>query len=142
MDRTTDAGNQEDELIVLLYCSKDATAQEITPCTHYLSIHSPGKADASGLLSCVNETLKFMGVENVFNKDSILGVEDRPVLVGGGTDRASANVGDHTGLKAQMQQALPWLCWSWCYAHRLELARKNAFSSSLFTNIVEMQATP
>ena len=36
MDRTTDAGNQEDELIVLLYCSKDATAQEMTPCTHYL----------------------------------------------------------------------------------------------------------
>ena len=43
MDGTTDAGNQEDELIVLLYCSKDATAQEITPCTRYLSIHSPGK---------------------------------------------------------------------------------------------------
>lgn len=89
-----------------------------------------------------NEALKFMGVENVFDKDSVLGVEDRPVLVGRGMDRASVNVGDHTGLKAQMQQALPWLYWSWCYAHRLELAHKNAFSSSLFTNIVEMQATP
>ena len=30
MDRTTDAGNQEDELVVLLYFSKDAIAQEIT----------------------------------------------------------------------------------------------------------------
>ena len=33
MDRTTDAGDQENELIVLLYCSKDTTTQEITPCT-------------------------------------------------------------------------------------------------------------
>jgi len=138
MGGTTDAGNKEDKLIVLLYCSEDATAQEITPCTRYLSIHSPGKADASGLLSCVNEALKFMGVENVLDKDSVLGVEDRPVLVGGGTDGASVNVGDHTGLKAQMQQALPWLYWSWCYAHCLELACKNAFPSSIFTNIVEM----
>ena len=60
--------NQEDELIVLLYCSKDATAQEMTPCTHYLSIQSPGKADASGSLSCVSEVLKFMGVENTLER--------------------------------------------------------------------------
>ena len=50
-------------------------------------------------------------------------------------DGASVHVGDHTGLKAQMQQALPW---SWCYAHWVELACKNAFCSSLFNNIVEM----
>ena len=72
MDGTTDAGNQEDELIVLLYCSKDNTVQEITPCTRYLSIYSPGKADACGLLSCVNEAMKFMGVDNVLDKDSVL----------------------------------------------------------------------
>ena len=60
------------------------------------------------------------------------------MLVRGGTDGASVHVGVYTGLKAQMQQALPWLHWSWCYAHRLELACKNAFASSLFTNIVDM----
>ena len=102
MDGTTDAGNQEDELIVLLYCSKDATTQEITPCTRYWSIHSPGKVDAIGLLSCVSEALQFMGVENVLDKDSVLGVEGKAVLVGGGTGGASVNVGVHTGLKAQM----------------------------------------
>ena len=37
-----------------------------------------------------------------------------------------------------MQEAFPWLYWSWYYAHRLELACKNAFCSSLFNNIVEM----
>jgi len=39
-----------------------------------------------------------MSVENVLDKDSGLGVEGRAVLVGGGTDGASVNVGDHTGL--------------------------------------------
>jgi hypothetical protein len=140
MDGTSDAGNQEDEMIVLLYCRKDATAQEVTSCTRYLSIHSPGKADASGLLLCVGEELKFLSVENILDKDSILRVKDRPVLVGDGTNRTSVNVGEHNGLKAQMQQALPWLFWSWCYAHRLELACKSALStcSSLFTNILDM----
>ena len=109
MDGTTDAGNQEGELIVLLYCSKDATAQVVTSCIRYLSINIPDKANANGLLSCVNEALKFIGVDNILDKDSVLGVEGRLVLVGGGTDGASVNVGDHTGLKAQMQQTLPWL---------------------------------
>ena len=46
-----------------------------------VSIHSPGKADASGLLSCVSEVLKFMGVENILEKDSVLGVEGRQCLL-------------------------------------------------------------
>ena len=69
----------------------------------HVLIHSPGKADANGLLSCVSEALKFIGVENILDKDSVLGVKGRPLLVGGGTDGASVNIGDHTGLKAQMQ---------------------------------------
>ena len=37
-----------------------------------------------------------------------------------------------------MQSAHPWLVWAWCYAHRLELACKNAFTSHLFKEIEEM----
>ena len=37
-----------------------------------------------------------------------------------------------------MQSAHPWLVWSWCYAHRLELACKNALTSTLFKGIEEM----
>ena len=124
-------------MIVLLYCHKDATTQEVSPRTRYLSIHSPGKADSSGLLICVGISLKFLSVEDILDTDSVLRVEDRPVLVGGGTDGASVNVGEHNGLKAQMQQALPRLFWSWCYKHRLELACKSVFSSSLFTKIID-----
>ena len=37
------------------------------------------------------------------------------------------------GLMGMMKQSLPWLYWSWCYAHRLELACKDAFSSPLYS---------
>ena len=55
-----------------------------------------------------------MGVENVLDKDSVLGVEGRPVLAGGSTDGASVNAGDCTGLKAQIQQAMAILVMVLC----------------------------
>ena len=82
--------------------------------------------------------MQFLSVENVLDKDNILSVEGKPVLVGVGTDGATVNIGEHNGLKGQMQRALPWLFWSWCYAHRLELACKDAFRSSLFSAVQEM----
>ena len=33
---------------------------------------------------------------------------------------------------------MPWLFWAWCYAHHLELACKDAFSSHLFKDFDEM----
>ena len=53
-------------------------------------------------------------------------------------DGASVNIAEQNGMKGTMQRALPWLFWSWCYAHRLELACKDALSSQLFKNVTEM----
>ena len=41
-------------------------------------------------------------------------------------------------MKGKLQKELPWLYWTWCYAHRLELACKDAFSSQLFKDIAEV----
>ena len=38
-------------------------------------------------------------------------------------------------MRGKTQRELPWLYWAWCYAHRLELACKDALSSQLFKNI-------
>lgn len=138
MDGSTDAGNVEDELIVLAYCNRDYANQQMRICTHFLIIEAPKKADASGLVKCVNKAVELLGVENVLNRDSVLSVKDKPVLVGMGTDGANVNIGDHEGLKGQLQRALPWLFWGWCYAHRLELACKDAFSSLLFASVDEV----
>ena len=134
----TAVGNVEDELIVLVHSHIDDVEQEITTSSQFLSLHNPPKADASGLLECISEAIQRLGVDDVLGQDSVLGVGTKPVLIGIGTDGATVNIGAHKGLRGQMIRALPWLFWSWCYAHRLELAYKNAFSSSLFCSMQEM----
>lgn len=79
-----------------------------------------------------------MGVEDLFDETSVLGVEGKPVLVGGGTDGASVNIAPLNGMRGQLQGALPWLFWSWCYAHRLKLSCKDVFASPLCSAILEM----
>ena len=75
MDGTTDCGNHEDELMVLVYCFTNDAVEEITSRTRYLSLRSPQHADDSGLLDCVGDTLSLFGVDSVLDQDSVLRVE-------------------------------------------------------------------
>ena len=138
MDGFTDAGNVEDELVLVQYCTQDAAAQEMRSCVRYLSLEVPTKSDADGLIKCVGNALQTLGVENILDRSSVLGVQGKPILIGGGTDSASVNIAEHNGMKGKLQKELPWLYWTWCYAHRLELACKDAFSSQLFKDIAEV----
>ena len=138
MDGSTDAGNVEQELVILLSCKKDDTAEEIKSYARFFSVATPDKGDASGLVKCLSQSLSPLGIADVLDQDSLLGAEEKPVLVGGGTDAASVNVAQQNGLRGMMQNAHPWLVWAWCYAHCLELACKNALSSKLFKDIDEM----
>ena len=96
----------------------------------------PTKADAASLIACLQQTLQVIGVDNVLNKASVLGA--KPILIGGGIDGASVNVVEQNSMKGNVQQELPWLFWGWCYAHRLELACKDSFTSDLFKSITDM----
>ncbi len=80
-------------------------------------------------------SLKRIGLTNLNDADEVLKMQ--PILVGGGTDEASVNIAQHSSIEQELQAALPWLYWSWCYAHRLELAAKISLVSSLFKNIQE-----
>ena len=93
------------------------------------SVGSPTKADASGLVQCLSDSLLPLGVLDILDLESLLGVEGKPILVGGGTDGAKVNVAEQNGMRGIMQSAHPWLMWSWCYAHHLKLACKNALIS-------------
>ena len=138
MDGSTDAGNIEDELVIVQYCLRDDAAQEIRSCTRYLSLEVPKKADANGLIRCLGNALKVLGIDNLLDKASVLAVGSNPILIGGGTDGASVNVSEHNGMKGKLQKELPWLFWTWCFAHRLELACKDALTSQLCKDLLEM----
>ena len=102
MDGTTDAGNIEDKLVAIVWCSKDVTNQQMITLTCFLSLHNPKTADASGLLNCVGEAIKLLGVEDLLSKDSVLSVVGKPVLVGIGKDDAMVNIGEWDGMKGQL----------------------------------------
>ena len=133
MDGTTDSGKVDDELVVILYCKQDDVAKEIRTCARYLSVVTPNREDSDGLVDCLKAALKRLKIDDVLDSDAVL--SGRPVLIGGGTDGASANVGQHNSMIAKLQGALKWLFWAWCYAHRLELASKNGLSSSPFKEV-------
>ena len=59
------------------------------------------------------------------------------MLIGIGTDGASANVAAG-GLKGLVEKQVPWLYWSWCLAHRLELSVKDALKGTSFDLIDDM----
>ena len=136
MDRTTDASKVEDELVVFMTFHKDDTAGVVGSFARYFSIQVSTRADADGLIVCLQQPLQPLGFQDVLSKASVLGAKS--ILIGGGTDGALVNIADQNGMKGKMQQELPWLFWGWCYTHRLELACKDSFSSKLFSSISDM----
>ena len=138
MHGSTDAGNVEDEIFVLLHCLKDDKSEEVRSYARFFSVQVPKKADADGLIYCLGSVLQEVGISEVLNKRCVLETDDKPILVGGGTDGASVNIGEQNGMKGKLQKHLPWLFWAWCYGHCLELACKDALSSNLFKSVSEM----
>ena len=138
MDGSTDAGRVEQELVIFLSFKRDDTAREIKSYARFLSVGSPKAADTNGLIECLSQSLLPLGITNLLDQKSVLDVEGKPILVGGGTDGASVNIAQQNGIMGMIRNAQPWLMWSWCYAHRLELSCKNALACQLFKSIEDM----
>ena len=138
MDGSTDSGNTEQELVLVTYCEKDQANQEIKSCTRYLVVVSPETTNSDGLVDCLAKALERIGCHIKQGEHAVLTTASGPILVGGCTDGASVNIGVHTGMKSKLQSIFSWLFWGWCFSHRLELACKDSFTSSLFKEISEM----
>ena len=115
---------------------KDDIAGEVRSFARYFNVDVPKKVNADGLIACLQQTLQALGIDDVLSKANVLG--SKPILIGWCTDGAAVNVAEQNGMKGKMHQELPSLFWAWCYAHRLELACKDSFSSGLFTSISDM----
>lgn len=72
------------------------------------------KADADGLIDCLGSVSQEVGIPDVLNKSCVLETADKPIFIGGGTDRASVNIGEQNGMKGKLQKNLLWLFWVWC----------------------------
>ena len=87
---------------MMMYCKSNEKTKEINTCVRYLAIEAPGRADANGLIKCVGNALKFVGIEDVLDKAKVLGVKEKPILAGGWTDGDTVNISEHSGMNGIM----------------------------------------
>ena len=70
---------------------------------NYFCVSRPMKVDGQGLFDCLECSLHRLGIQAI-------DAEQCKMLIGIGTDGVEMEV--------------PWLYWSWCLAHHVELAVK------------------
>ena len=79
IDGSVDAGNVEDELVVIQYCKKDNVCEEIRSITRYFAVCNPTQGDADGLLNCLGVALGHLGIEDIQDKSNVLEVGELPI---------------------------------------------------------------
>ena len=130
LDGSTDKGNIDNELLLIVWCDADGTDEKIHTKMCYFSVCRPESVSAEGLFAVVGRALQNIGIRAITTGDC-------KRLVGFGTDGASANIAAK-GLKGLVEKELPWVFWMWCLAHRLELAIKDALKGTAFDAVDEM----
>ena len=134
-DGTTDSSVTEQEAIFVLYFDPDgepaadiSNEPEIAVQTRYLSLQSLSSSTAQGVVDGIKKAIIEAGLKDVTTVNP-------PVQVGLGGDGCSTNRGEKGGVKGILKKEYPWFVFVWCIAHRLELALKDAFSSTYFKEI-------
>ena len=75
MDGSSDAGNVEQELVIL---KKDDVAEKIKSYARFFSVATPGKADASVLVTCLSESLASLGITDILDQSNLLAAKGKP----------------------------------------------------------------
>jgi hypothetical protein len=127
-DASTDAGNVEEEMFIVLYFDSqlDSPDRKVRVRDRFLTVRHLVAGTGVGLFKCLERALDYMNVENW-----------RSRLIGLGCDGTNANVADR-GLKGHLQKDVPWAVVVWCLSHRLELALKDALKPTFFSCIDEL----
>lgn len=110
LDGSTDKGNIDNELILVVWRDVNGTDERVHTKMSYFRVSRPQSVSAEGLFTLIGHTLQLLGVEAINDSEC-------KKLVGVGTDGATANIAG-MGLKGLMEKELPWLFWMWCLAHR------------------------
>ena len=129
LDGSTDTGNIDDEVLLLVWCDRNGRDEKVHTQMEYFTVVRPQSVTAQGLFAVLESGLQGVGIQEVSG-------EQCKKLIGIGTDGASANIAA-CRLKGLVEERLPWVFWMWCMAHRLELAVKDALKGTAFDAIDE-----
>ena len=122
-DGSTDAGVIEQELFYVLYVGSDGHIGQ-----SYLKMASVSDGTAEGLTILLLDTVAAAGLDDT----------SKHTMVGFGADGASVNMGRKKGVAARLRVDKPWLVTVHCFNHRLELAVKDAFAGSYYTELFKI----
>ena len=121
-DRSTDASTLEQEVIYVLYLSKEGE-----PIVKFFSIVTTEHVHADGLTECIENAFHWIGIVSLYQRLANLSV-----------DGASVNTGIHNGLEVKMRELAAWLSTIHCFNHSLELAFKDTFNIAFFKEVDNM----
>ena len=124
VDASTDAGNIEVELFMVLHFDPFATDGIVHARNTFYGSRHLSRGTGKGLLESFERAVRYMGSEDWKAK-----------TIGFGCDGASANIAEG-GLKGILTKEVPWIYMFWCLAHRLELSVKDALKSTFFSTIL------
>ena len=130
LDGSTDKGNIDNELILIVWCDVNGSDEKVHTRTDYFTTVRPQSVTAEGLFKVLENGLRCLGINEI-------SAEKCHKLVGIGTDGASANIGG-SALKGLVESHVPWIFWMWCMAHRLELAVRDALKSTAFDAVDDL----
>ena len=98
LDGSTDAGNINNEVLMVVWFDPDGSDEKIHTRVDYLTVSRPRSVTAEGLFHVLEGGLQSLGIQEI-------SAEECKKLVGVGTDGASSNIAAH-GLKGLVEGRL------------------------------------
>ena len=105
MDGSTDSGNIDDEMFLVLWCDVDGSDEKVHTRMNFFAVCRPQETTGKGLFDCMTGALGKLGIAAI-DPDACKN------LIGIGTDGASANIAA-AGMKGLVEKELPWVFWMW-----------------------------
>ena len=101
MDGSTDSGNIDNELFLVLWCDIDGSDEKVHTRMNFFAVTRPEAVTGQGLFNYLEGGLGRLGI-------SAINPDECKFLVGIGTDGASANIAS-AGMKGLVEKELPWV---------------------------------
>ena len=125
-DGSTDAGNIEEELFLVLHFDPYSQDGKVHIRDSVFTVRHLSSGTGQGLFDCVKKAVEYMGAADWESK-----------LIGFGCNGTNANMADG-GLKGFLKEAAPWVTVFWCLGNRQELSLKDALKTMFFASIGEL----
>ena len=123
-DTTTDAGNVEVEMFLVLYFDPSAADGVVHVRNSFFAVKHLHCSTSLGLFESFKGAVEYMEIKKWKSR-----------MIGFGCDGTNANIAAG-GL--HLTHEMPWIFVFWCLAHRLELAIKDALKSTYFSTIDDL----